>query len=137
MLVPKLIIPMSPIFLTWNSIFIMAFLAETILVTYGVGFEQDVLFNPVYIVSSLIYLLDMPVRAKTGATVASKICLVPEQITAHYINKWLIYDLLATIPIEYATFFYDRELTRYLMLLKLIKVGRIIETLNMIKSNTN
>jgi uncharacterized membrane protein len=77
MLRPKLVIPMSPVFLVWNAILGLGFLAQTILVTYGVGFEQNVLFNPVYIVCAVIYVIDMPMRARTGVTVASKICLVP------------------------------------------------------------
>lgn len=137
LLEPVLIIPMSPIFLVWATIFGTAFLAQMILITYGVGFDQNVLFNPVYIVCTFIYIVDMPFRAKTGATNPQNICLVPEQIMNYYINKWLILDILAILPIEYITYFYSEELTRYLLLIKLVKLGRIIENMIMIKSNTN
>lgn len=137
MLQPLLIIPMSPVFLVWAFVVGTAFLAQLVLITYGVGFDQDVLFNPVYICCTVIYLADMPFRAKTGATNPEHICLVPEQIMQYYINKWLILDILSILPIEYITYFYSATLTRYLLMLKLVKLGRIYENMIMVKSNTN
>lgn len=128
---------MSPIFMVWFAIISLAILTQTVLVTYGVGFDQNVQFEPAYFVCTVIYMIDIPVRIRTGVTDATKICLEPRQILNYYVNHWLILDVLATVPFEYCTYYWHDELNRYLMLLKVLKLGRCLENLTIIRSNTN
>jgi hypothetical protein len=57
-------------------------------------------------ICSVIYLIDIPMRMRTGVTDATKICLEPKQILNYYVNNWLILDIIATFPIEYCTYFW-------------------------------
>jgi len=50
------------------------------------------------------------------------------EITRSYIDKWLLLDVLAVFPFEYVfSATGDIETARYLLLFRLLKVGRLYE----------
>jgi hypothetical protein len=58
-------------------------------------------------------------------------------ITRSYLDKWLMLDVFAVFPFEYVFLATgDTEIARYLLLFRLLKVGRLHEMLQVIQKNS-
>jgi len=70
----------------------------------------------------------MPFRALTAVTSSKSICFDKEEVLKYYINKWLIFDFLATLPLDFITLGMQMpEVNRWILALKLLKLLRIQE----------
>jgi hypothetical protein len=124
-----IIMPFSRFFYVWNAIMIIAFTYVLFVVPYGIGFKEDHGFDPLLIVCQVLFAVDIPLRMRTGITEPKHITTNLQQIFTYYINTWLFYDMLASIPIEYVLQVYYPVISRWIMLLKFFKVFRLYESL--------
>lgn len=124
-----IIMPFSKFFYMWNAIMILAFTYVLFVVPYGIGFKEDHGFDPLLIVCQVLFAVDIPLRMRTGITEPKHISTNLQQIFTYYINTWLFYDMLASIPIEYVLQVYYPVISRWIMLLKFFKVFRLYESL--------
>lgn len=54
-----------------------------------------------------------------------------------YFDKWLLIDVIATFPYEYFLItIASNDEARYVLLLRLLKIGRLVEVLEIIRNNT-
>jgi len=74
---------------------------------------------------------------RTGITEPKHITTNLQQIFNYYINTWLFYDMLASIPIEYVLQVYYPVISRWIMLLKFFKIFRLYESIQIYLLNTN
>lgn len=85
----------------------------------------------------VVYIVDIPVRLRTGVTIHNKITIENNPILKFYLDKWLIMDLLATFPFEYILITTGNlDAARYVLLFRLLKVGRLVETCEIIRKNS-
>lgn len=132
-----ILMPFSPIWWLWNLALIVAIMINSILVPYGIGFEHNYAMDPFIIISFIIYLIDIPVRVRTGVTESEKITIENRPILKSYLDKWILIDVLATFPFEYVfTIAGSPEEAKYVLLFRLLKVGRLIETAEVIRKNS-
>jgi hypothetical protein len=108
---------------------LVAFTYVVFIVCYGIGFKEDHGFDPTLIVCQLLFAIDIPLRMRTGITHPAHISTNLQNIFTYYINTWLFYDMLASIPIEYVLQVYYPEISRWIMLLKFFKIFRLYESL--------
>lgn len=121
--------PFSNVFYFWNLVMFLAFNYVFFMVWYGIGFKQDIGFNPLLIVCQVIFALDIPIRMRTGIVEPKHISTDLKKVFTYYINTWLFYDMLASVPIEYVLQVYYPEITRWILVLKFFKIGRLYETI--------
>lgn len=62
----RLLMPFSPIWWIWNLILITAITINILLIPYGIGFETNFSTHPLIIFSLIVYLIDIPVRIRSG-----------------------------------------------------------------------
>jgi len=120
----------------WNLILSCAIFANCVIIPYGIGFEQIFWNHPAIIISWIIYAFDIPIRART-AIVNGELTTDSQAIFRFYINKWLIIDVISMFPFEYflvAT--RNKELVPYVLLLRILKLGRLVEISEIIRNNT-
>ena len=120
----------------WNTILVFAIATNIILIPYGIGFEGDYATHPLIIFGVIVYMCDIFVRMRTAITNDNKICTDVNAIFEDYLNKWLLLDVIATFPFEYIFIATKDSGLRLVMLLKLLKIGRLIETVNIFMRNT-
>lgn len=65
--------PFSGLFYLWNTVILIAFTYIFILVPYGIAFDLDYGDDPGLIVCQIIYIIDMPLRMRTGITQPKRI----------------------------------------------------------------
>ena len=98
------------------------------MVPYQLGYEQDYTQHPLILFSLVVYIVDIPIRLRTGVSGQNKISIDTMEIIRSYIDKWLLLDVLAVIPFEYVfSATGDIETAKYLLLFRLLKVGRLYE----------
>lgn len=130
-------IPFSPIWWLWNIALIVAITLNSILIPYGISFEASFVYHPIIISCIIVYTIDIPMRIRTGVTSDHKISIKPVNNLRTYFDKWLILDVVATFPFEWILVPTGNEMTaRYVLLLRLLKVGRLIETCEIIRKNS-
>lgn len=129
--------PFSRFWYLWNAIMIIAFTYVLFVVPYGIGFKEDHGFDPLLIVCQVLFAIDIPLRMRTGITEPKHITTNLQQIFNYYINTWLFYDMLASIPIEYVLQVYYPVISRWIMLLKFFKIFRLYESIQIYLLNTN
>jgi hypothetical protein len=61
-----IVLPFSPIWFLWNLTLIIAIIINSLIIPYGLGFEQNFSTNTFVIFAFVIYLIDIPVRLRTG-----------------------------------------------------------------------
>jgi len=102
------------------------------MVPYQLGFDQDYTENPLILFCLIVYIFDIPVKLRTGVS-NNKISIDTRDITRSYFNKWLMLDVLSVFPFEHVFLATgDIEIARYLLLFRLLKVGRLYEVLQVI-----
>lgn len=85
----------------------------------------------------MVYVIDIPVRLRTGVAEHHKITIENKIILKWYLDKWLLVDLLATFPFEdILDYTGNAESARYVLLFRLLKVGRLVETCEIIRKNS-
>jgi len=121
----------------WNFTLIAAITINSFMIPYGIGFEFDFAFHPLIIFGVVVYIIDIPVRIRTGITKNHKITTDTKIIFKDYLSKWLLLDVLAAFPFEYIMIIAKNESSaRYVMLFRLIKLGRLIETAQICRKNS-
>jgi hypothetical protein len=77
------------------------------------------------------------VRARTGVLSNYIISIDHKEIFKQYMDKWIIQDLISFMPLEYAlNLSGNSEIVPYMLLLRLLKFGRMVETFEIIRNNT-
>lgn len=85
--------------------------------------------EPRIIACLLIYILDIGVRLRTGITNDHKFTTDSKKVFNDYLEKWILIDIIATFPFEYFLTGSDNTITcRWFMLVRLLKLGRLVET---------
>ena len=108
-------------------ILVTAIIINSLIVPYQLGYEQDYTEHPLILFGLIVYIFDIPVRLRTGVSL-DKICLDSREITRSYLDRWLMLDVLAVFPFEHVFLATgDTEIARYLLLFRLLKVGRLYE----------
>lgn len=78
----------------------------------------------------------MPFRAITSIKDPQTYCFSKQEVIGYYINKWLVVDLIATMPFDlFLMAFVEPEIIRWLMCLKLLKMARLYELTETLKYN--
>ena len=86
----------------------------------------------------MVLICDMPFRAFTSIKDPQTYCFSRVEVIKYYINKWLVIDLIATIPFDlFLMAFVDPVLIRWLMCLKLLKMARLYELTETLKYNVD
>ena len=76
-------------------------------------------------------------RMRTGVTTKYRVTNDFKIIWGHYFTKWLLLDVIATFPFEYILTASGNIVTaRWIMLLKLLKLGRLYETIKIFMENS-
>ena len=89
------------------------------------------------IICFIIYVLDIPMRMRTGVTTKYRVTNDFKIIWGDYFTKWLLLDVIATFPFEYILTASGNIVTaRWIMLLKLLKLGRLYETIKIFMENS-
>jgi hypothetical protein len=57
----------------WNACLFTATTINAVMIPYGIGFEQDYALHSLIIASFVVYLIDIPIRIRTGITKTSRI----------------------------------------------------------------
>lgn len=83
----------------WNVILVTAVSFYTFIVPYNIALAQDINMY-VNVSCQLIFVMDMPFRALTAVTKSKSICFDKEEVLKYYLNKWLVIDFLATVPLD-------------------------------------
>lgn len=65
--------PFTPIWWLWNVILMTTIIINTFLVPFGIGFEQNFSTHPLMIFCLIVYVIDIPVRIRTGVSENQKI----------------------------------------------------------------
>jgi len=91
-------------------------------------------FTDIFLRSRLAFVID----ERGGSDIITDL----DQIQDYYVNRIMIYDVLAGIPFEYLmlplrAFGYIGKLTTYMRLLKFFKAARIFETVTIVKRHSN
>jgi Ion transport protein len=111
---------------------VTAIIINSLMVPYQLGYEQDYTEHPLILFCLIVYIFDIPVRLRTGVS-HNKISIDTRDITRSYLDKWLMLDVLAFFPFEHVFLATgDIEIARYLLLFRLLKVGRLYEVLQII-----
>lgn len=111
---------------------VTAIIINSLMVPYQLGYEQDYTEHPLILFCLIVYIFDIPVRLRTGVS-HNKISIDTRDITRSYLDKWLMLDVLAVFPFEHVFLATgDIEIARYLLLFRLLKVGRLYEVLQII-----
>lgn len=85
----------------------------------------------------IVYFIDIPIRMKTGITADYRITTDTHIIVKDYLNRWLILDIISTFPYEYfLNSLGIQDGAKYVMLLRLLKIGRLVETAQIFIKNT-
>lgn len=71
----RLLMPFSPIWWIWNLLLITAIVINLLMIPYGIGFEANFSTNPFIIFSLIIYIIDIPVRLRSGMASNAKISI--------------------------------------------------------------
>jgi len=122
-----IIVPFSLIFNLWNTILVAAVTYYGIIIPYNIVLSQDINIYA-HVACSIIFIIDMPFRAVTAVTRSKSICFDKEEVLKYYINNWLIYDFLATLPLDFITLGMQMpEVNRWILALKLLKLLRLQE----------
>jgi len=93
--------PFSPLWFLWNIMLIFSISVNAIMIPYGIGFEFDFSLHPLLIFGLVVYILDIPIRIRTGILNNHKISTDSNAIFRDYLNKWLLLDVITTFPFEF------------------------------------
>jgi hypothetical protein len=82
--------------------------------------------------------MDIPLRALTAVTKSKSISFDKGEVLKYYVNKWLVIDFLATVPLDLILMGLELpEVIRWIMLLKLLKLLRLQELSQILKHNSS
>jgi hypothetical protein len=92
-----LIVPFSVLFYIWNTLLVVTVFYDTFMVPFSIALKFDFYggFYVVDIILILVYCVDVFMRSKTAITRPTVLCFDRKQVMHHYVNSWLILDLLA------------------------------------------
>lgn len=131
-----IIIPFTLLWWAWNILLAAAITVNAVLVTFGIGFDRDFATHPLLIAAFVVHLFDIPIRMRTGVLNDQTISTDMDAVLKQYLERWLLLDILATFPYEYfLTFSGNYGAARWFMLLKLLKMGRLHETIQIFRQN--
>ena len=97
-------------------------------------------FLALEIICIILLALDMPMRACTAVTNHKKFCLDREKVLNHYLNTWLIVDLISCFPVCYFLMIPNNISPIWIALSRLpraLRIFRLNESFNMLKWNSN
>ena len=137
-----LIIPWSPLFLVWNAILFLVVLYDTFMVMFSFFFEYEIKGKFIIVDIACICLLavDIFMRANTAVTTPNKFCFDRDKVFNHYLNTWLLLDVIATFPVCYFLMISPTIDPFYISLARLprvLKAFRLNESINMLKWNSD
>ena len=132
-----LIVPFSPLFYFWNSLLVLTVIYDTFMVPFSIALSFDFygFFYAVDVLAILVYMVDIFMRSKLAITNPTMLCFDRAKVMHHYVNSWLILDLLACLPFEYFMLPFSEnymQYTRYVRFFRLFKFGRIYELIKLI-----
>lgn len=121
----------------WNTVLAAAMTYYIFFIPYNIGTHQDMSLV-CNIIGICVLIVDMPMRVHTAVTDNKTLCLIKNEVLKYYLDHWLALDLLATIPFELALLaVVDGESIRWIMLLRLLKMGRLQELSQILKNQSN
>ena len=85
----------------------------------------------------LVYVVDIFMRSKTAITKPETLCFDRAEVMRHYVNSWLILDLLSCLPFEYFMLPFSANYMlyiRYVRLFRLCKLSRIYELIRLVQT---
>ena len=131
-----LIVPFSVLFYIWNSLLLLTVFYDTFMVPFSIALSFDFygIFYVIDVLAILVYITDIFMRSKLAITKPTMLCFDRAQVMHHYVNSWLILDLLACLPFEYFMLPFSEgymQYTRYVRLFRLFKFGRIYELIKL------
>lgn len=137
-----LIIPLSPLFLVWNAIMAVVIIYDIFMVSFQVFFEYRIEGSliAVDIICYCLLAIDMFMRAKTAITSPKKFCFDPNKVFNHYLNDWMLLDIVATFPVCYFLMLspsIDAKYAAWARLPRLLKIARLNETIEIFKWNSD
>jgi hypothetical protein len=91
------------LFLIWNAIIIAVVVYDYFMVIFAIAFDFPVVdeFQIVDIVCICLLAADIFMRANTAVTTPNKFCSDKEKVFSHYLNTWLLLDVVAFFPFCY------------------------------------
>ena len=131
------------VFYAWNVLLTMMIFYDTFTVPFTIALNYDIegIWLAIDVIAILIYMIDIFMRSRTAITKSLQLCLDRSQVMHHYVNSWLILDILACLPIEYIMLSFSSpslsDYTRYLRLLRLLKFGRFYELSRLIQTQSD
>lgn len=131
------IVPFSLMFNVWNTILVAAVSFYSFIVPFNIALAQDI-NQYVNVTCQIIFMIDIPLRALTAVTKSKSICFDKGEVLKFYVNKWLVIDFLATVPLDLILLGLEfPEVIRWIMLLKLFKLMRLQELSQILKHNSS
>jgi len=132
-----LIVPFSLLFYIWNTLLVVTVVYDTFMVPFSIALNFDFygIFYIVDVFAILVHCVDVFMRSKTAITRPTILCFDRKQVMHHYVNSWLILDLLACIPFEYFMLPLSSSYInyiRYVRLFRLFKWGRMYELIKLV-----
>jgi len=127
-----LIVPLSPLFIIWNIIVTLVIFYDLFMVLFAIAYDYD--FNwtlqALNIICNVIYILDIPFRARTAFTTPNKFCFNPDEVLKYYIDTWFKTDLIASLPLEFLILAAPKigpKYVQWVRLLRLVKCVKLVE----------
>ena len=137
-----LIVPFSNLFYLWNLLLVLTVFYDTFWVPFSIALSFD-FYGYLYVIDALailVYIVDIFMRSKLAITKPTTLCFDRAQVMYHYVNSWLILDLLACLPFEYFMLPFAggyMQYIRYVRLFRLFKFGRIYELIRLVQTQSD
>lgn len=137
-----LIVPFSNLFYFWNLLLVLTVFYDTFWVPFSIALSFD-FYGYLYVIDALailVYIVDIFMRSKLAITKPTTLCFDRAQVMYHYVNSWLILDLLACLPFEYFMLPFAggyMQYIRYVRLFRLFKFGRIYELIRLVQTQSD
>jgi len=128
--------------LIWNAILFIVVVYDTFMVMFSFFFEFEIKGKLIVldIVCICLLAVDIFMRANTAVTTPNKFCFDKEKVLNHYLNTWLLLDVAAIFPVCYFLMISPKIEYKFIALarlLRLLKLFRLNESINMLKWNSD
>jgi hypothetical protein len=128
--------------LVWNFIILVVagYDSFMVLFSFSLGFEVKGGFMVMDILCICLLAIDIFMRSHTAVTTPNKFCFDKEKVLHHYLNTWLLLDVVAFFPFCYLLMISPNVEYKYIALARLprmVKVLRVNEFINILKWNSD